>query len=743
MEGRYIFFIMKYKIILMTCLMFISLLGLTGCSNIDELLPGYSSEVTKRLVLNTNELEKIHKAGIIDDNTYNKMADAIAKNSSGFGLDVASVKDISADNASEVKEAVKNIKKNLDKYIVYCNGVKDLTNNITNVGKDMDSKVTNGYLLVNSDNSGTAEIEKIMQREIYVLKTYNGDGSGATFKDLNVISNSLQLKTSDGGMTIDDRAANTYFVNSSRRLLDTTKKENHLVQTTKSPSTKASKVYGTKTDKDEIRVNELGKDFLLTKIEKNDDGKTVTNAIQVRLNEFNPDAVDKLVGKDGVPDNIYVMSGNKCYLMQYPVFYVSGFKTTDGKNFTAEYKMSDLQVNIATKSTYFRDGSKIMTTGVDRYHVTSTQGESSFVVDNVQRYGVQSNASIKAEQIDTKSKTQEEAVAEAKGYYSNYICNYGVIPTGKEAECKTNIAKFGSIVLRDYLEYTYMPNVVTGENIVAVGRMFRLSCFNGKVDSTSTGEIGRFIGKDNIIQGSTATKTTGKTSTVGSTNGGSVSSSSSSSSSSDSNSNSTGTQSTETSGTKDGSSLTVAALSQVGKLGTGCETVSLTMALNYNGIQADMYDIADNYLPKGEVGSTDPSQAFVGNPRDNKSYGCYSPVITKTANSYLSAKGSSLKATDISGSELESLFSYIDKGKPVIVWGTQDCKQGSYTVSWTVNGKQIQWYSPEHCMLLVGYNTKNSKVSVCDPLKGSKVEYDLNTFKERYNALKKQAVVIQ
>jgi len=75
--------------------------------------------------------------------------------------------------------------------------------------------------------------------------------------------------------------------------------------------------------------------------------------------------------------------------------------------------------------------------------------------------------------------------------------------------------------------------------------------------------------------------------------------------------------------------------------------------------------------------------------------------------------------------------------------GTQDCKQGSYTVSWTVNGKQIQWYSPEHCMLLVGYDTKNSKVSVCDPLKGSKVEYDLNTFKERYNALKKQAVVIQ
>lgn len=491
-------------------------MGVTGCSNIDELLPGYSSEVTKRLALNTSELEKIHKAGIIDDSTYNKMADAIAKNSSGFGLDVTSVKEIDLDNASEVKEAVKNIKKNLDKYIVYCNGVRDLTSNLTNVGRDMDSSIKNGYLLVNSDTSDSSEIENVLQRDIYVLKVYSGDSSGVGFKDLNAIANSLQIKTSDGGTSINDSIAGTYFVNSKRRLLDTSKAENKLVQTTKSPSTKASKVYGRDTSQDEIRVNELGKDFVLTKIEKDKNGKRVTNAIQVRLNEFNPDAVDKLVGKEGVPDNLYVMSGNKCYLMQYPVFYVAGFKTTDGINFEADYKMSDLQVNIATKSVYFRDGSKIITTGVDRYHTTSTQGESSFVLDNKQRYGVQAGGNIKAEQIDTTSKTQAEAVTQAKGYYSNYVCNYGVVPTGKEAECNANISKYGSIVLRDYLEYTYMPNVVTGENIVAVGRMFRLSRFSGKVDNTSTGEIGRFIGKDNIIQGGTATKTTGKTSTLSS-----------------------------------------------------------------------------------------------------------------------------------------------------------------------------------------------------------------------------------
>lgn len=185
------------------------------------------------------------------------------------------------------------------------------------------------------------------------------------------------------------------------------------------------------------------------------------------------------------------------------------------------------------------------------------------------------------------------------------------------------------------------------------------------------------------------------------------------------------------------------AISQLPDLPTGCEVTSLTMALNYKGVNADKKDLANNYLDKGKAGETDPKEKFIGNPTGSGSenFGCYAPVIVKTANKYLQAKNSSLKAKDVSGGELESLYSYIDKGTPVIVWGTIDCQEAKNTVTWTVNGKEVKWYSPEHCMCLCGYS--ENKISVGDPMKGSVVEYDMESFKKAYNSLFKQAVVIE
>lgn len=184
------------------------------------------------------------------------------------------------------------------------------------------------------------------------------------------------------------------------------------------------------------------------------------------------------------------------------------------------------------------------------------------------------------------------------------------------------------------------------------------------------------------------------------------------------------------------------AINQNPELPTGCEVTSLTMVLNHLGVNADKLDIADNYIDKGPVGSTDFNKKFVGDPRDSSSYGCYAPVIKNAANKYLSAKGSSLKASDVTGKNLEELFtSYIDKNIPVIVWGTVDNREGQYTTTWKVDGKELKWYSPEHCMVLVGYD--NDKVWVADPMHGDVRSYKKSTFKDRYNSLKKQAVVIQ
>lgn len=186
--------------------------------------------------------------------------------------------------------------------------------------------------------------------------------------------------------------------------------------------------------------------------------------------------------------------------------------------------------------------------------------------------------------------------------------------------------------------------------------------------------------------------------------------------------------------------IDVKPLCQYPELATGCEITSLTAVLNYYGYNVDKCSLSDDYLEKGPVGETDFRLAFEGDPRDGNSYGCYAPVIKNTANKYLSAQNSSMYAKDITGGEFEELFDYIDRGIPVIVWGTLDCREGHYSVTWNVDGKDLTWFTPEHCMVLIGY--ESDTVTVCDPTYGDIRSYDRELFKSRYNSLQKQAVVI-
>lgn len=180
---------------------------------------------------------------------------------------------------------------------------------------------------------------------------------------------------------------------------------------------------------------------------------------------------------------------------------------------------------------------------------------------------------------------------------------------------------------------------------------------------------------------------------------------------------------------------------QYPELPTGCEMTSLTMVLNFYGISADKCDISDNYLEKGAVGTVDFRKAFVGDPRDESSYGCYAPVVANTANKYLQVVGSEYKATDITGTTLEKLFSYIDNNTPVIIWATQYMREGHQSVTWNIDGKDLTWITPEHCMVLVGYS--DNYVFIADPLFGEVKSYDKTTFNNRYQTLYSQAVIIQ
>lgn len=176
------------------------------------------------------------------------------------------------------------------------------------------------------------------------------------------------------------------------------------------------------------------------------------------------------------------------------------------------------------------------------------------------------------------------------------------------------------------------------------------------------------------------------------------------------------------------------------ELPTGCESVAATIALRSVGYtDLEKCTIADEYLTKG----TNYAVSYVGNPHTSSGAGCFPPAIVSAVNKYLREQGSSLRASDLTGTDLEELLALVDSGYPVIIWNTQgnvSARTGGASV--TYNGTVYQWYHPEHCMVLYGYDREKDAVLISDPIDGN-VERSYQQFKKNYDAIGQYAVVIQ
>lgn len=193
--------------------------------------------------------------------------------------------------------------------------------------------------------------------------------------------------------------------------------------------------------------------------------------------------------------------------------------------------------------------------------------------------------------------------------------------------------------------------------------------------------------------------------------------------------------------------LEVENIQQLPDLPTGCEVTSLAIVLNYLHPEKniDKCDLSDNYLPKGEVGKTDPDKAFIGNPRrKNYSFGANAPVLVKTAEEWykINMPDEKMVVEDVTNHEFKALLNYIITGHPVMVWTTINLLEPYESVKWTVNDKEITWIAQFHCVVLVGYDIDKQIYYVADPLKEGIMEYDMQLFEHRYNQLGRQAIVI-
>lgn len=181
-------------------------------------------------------------------------------------------------------------------------------------------------------------------------------------------------------------------------------------------------------------------------------------------------------------------------------------------------------------------------------------------------------------------------------------------------------------------------------------------------------------------------------------------------------------------------------ISQLGKYPTGCESVTTVMALNHIGIDISVDKFIDSYLTKTGV-PFDPNISFGGNPRYTSGYGCYAPVIKKALDKALS--GQKYTAKQLYGVSLKNLCSnYIDKGIPVILWATMYMNTPYISSTWTYNGKTINWIAPEHCLLLVGYDSSHYIFN--GPLTSQpQTYYSKSSVETAYKGLNYQAIVLE
>jgi uncharacterized protein YvpB len=175
------------------------------------------------------------------------------------------------------------------------------------------------------------------------------------------------------------------------------------------------------------------------------------------------------------------------------------------------------------------------------------------------------------------------------------------------------------------------------------------------------------------------------------------------------------------------------------ELPTGCESVALTIDLMSLGFDLEKTTIAEDYLVMG----SNYACSFVGDPFTEHGSGIFPPGIVETANDYLADQDSELQAYDISGTDLDDLLTYIDKGEPVLVWTTMYMASVNFTgASQEYMGKTYRWYSDEHCVVLYGYDRSTGTLLISDPLEGL-VERDWDDFEEIYDEIGQYAVVIE
>lgn len=197
------------------------------------------------------------------------------------------------------------------------------------------------------------------------------------------------------------------------------------------------------------------------------------------------------------------------------------------------------------------------------------------------------------------------------------------------------------------------------------------------------------------------------------------------------------------------STLAVPTVFQNPELPHGCEITSLTALFNYYGFNISKLEMADNYLPKGDIKISsgrltgpDPAKMYINNPRDkaNGKYVFVEPIIS-VSNNVIKEHELSLKPINLSGSSLEQFEEFVGAGIPVLVWITIDLKEPTTRGGWYIEDTNIfhEQYVNLHAAVIIGQT--NDTFKLMDPLRGI-VEHPKKVIYNSYVSLGEQAMTL-
>lgn len=186
-------------------------------------------------------------------------------------------------------------------------------------------------------------------------------------------------------------------------------------------------------------------------------------------------------------------------------------------------------------------------------------------------------------------------------------------------------------------------------------------------------------------------------------------------------------------------------IGQYPELFRGCEVTSLTMLLNYKGLEVNKLELAEKINKEPFIFTLDdtqyngnPHQGFVGDiySRENPGYGVYNEPIYELLKQYIGGE-----ALNLTGADFQDLYYYINKNSPVwVIINTRfkHLDETEFQYLKTTRGDVKITYR-EHSVLITGYD--DTYIYYNDPMYPDMTnKKNKNEFIKAWEQMGKQAI---